>query len=96
MQAAIGDDHPGQAVFVQVPGRELDGLARAHQQRGAILEFAEDLLREPHCGIGDRDRVIADGGVVAHLFRDPERMLEQAIQLVADAARRQRLFIGGL
>jgi hypothetical protein len=67
---------------------ELDHLARADQEQALVGDRREDPLGELHRRGGHRDRRAADVGLRAHVLRDREGPLEQAVQHQAERARR--------
>ena len=66
---------------MQVPGRELDHLAGADQERRVPLESREHAARELDAGRGDGHRACADRRFRANALGDGEARLEQAIEL---------------
>jgi hypothetical protein len=94
--AAVGNDQPFQPLFAQMPGRELDHLAGAHQQCRALWDIAEDLFRQAGRGIGDRYRVFANGGFGADLLGHGERVLEKPLQRLAQRTGGRRVLIRDL
>ena len=93
-RSAVGDNHFLQALVAQVPGREFDHLPGADQQGARGGQIAEDLLRQPRGGVGDGDRMAADAGVAANPLRHHKRVLEQAPEQFADAARARGAVVG--
>ena len=85
-QRTVGHDDAFHAELVQVAGDQGDGLAGTDQQRLAALQVAENLFRQADRGKRHGHRVLADGGVGAHLLGGIERRLEQAPEQRADGA----------
>ena len=64
---------PGAAQRAQ---RELDHLARAHEQRALLGERLEDLRREVHRHARHRHRPLRDPRLAAHALGGGERVLQ--------------------
>ena len=77
-------------------GHELDGLAGTQKECGAAFHITEDLARQINRRVGHRDRVFANGGIRAHLFRDPKGFRENQIQVKSDRSCLLRHGKGGL
>ena len=65
---------------------QFDGFAGADQQHGGVFEPREGFLRQPHRGGGHRHRIGADAGIGARALGGGEGVLEQAVELAAQAA----------
>ena len=95
-QGAIGDDYAADPGFHQVPGNQLDGFARPHQQGVAVAQVGEYVPCQVDGGVGHGDRVLTDGGVRAHPLGDGEYPREQPAQFTAHRTGLVGDGIGGL
>ena len=84
LQGAIRHDQATHSVLAQVASNQFNGVARADQQGGALGQISENLLGQPDCGKGHRNRAGADAGVGAHLLGDCKRVLKQPLQSAAE------------
>ena len=78
----------------EVLGGELAHLARADDQHAAAVERLEDLLGELDGGVADRDRVLADLGLVADALADLEALAEQLVEDALARTRLERVLVG--
>lgn len=84
VEAAIGDDHPLDALRLQVPGSQRDRLAGTDQEGRMLLETREDLSGEADGRVRDGDRVGADPGLCSDPFGDREGGLKETIEHRSD------------
>ncbi len=96
LQGAVGYDDTLDALVVQVPRHQADGLTGADQQRLAAVQIGEDLLGQADRGEGHRHRVLANGGIGAHGLGGAEGGLEQTPEQRPDGAGLTRHGVGRL
>ncbi len=85
-EGAVGDEQTLRRGLHQVARGQFDGFAGADQQHGGLLQSRERFLRQAHRGGRDRHRVRADARVGTCPLRRGKGVLEQAIELAAEAA----------
>ena len=93
---AVGDEDVRGAGAAQVPGRQFAHLAGADDHDGAVVERAENLARQFHGGVADRDRHLSDAGFGAHALGHAEGAGQQAFQPSAERAAILGGGVGGL
>ena len=91
---AVGNCHGADALFSQMLGNALNGIAGSEQQCRLAGQIGKDLFRHGHRGIGDRHRVTSDIGVGPHPFCGIERNPRQQIQFRPQGAEIARQFTG--
>ena len=74
---AIGHAHAAQPLSAQRLERELDHLARSHQQRALVVEALEHLAGQVHRHARHRDRPGRHPGLRAHALGGREGELEE-------------------
>ena len=94
--AAVGDEDGVRAAGGERAGGELGGLAGADQQHAARREVAEVALGELDGDRGDRDALLADGGLGAGPLAGRERAAEHPVEDRAGGALDQRQLVGPL
>ena len=75
---------------------QLRHLARAHDHDGAVGQRAENLARQLHRRVADRNGHLADAGLRAHPLGHAEGAGDQAVQPAADRAAILGRGVGGL
>ena len=82
----VRDEDALGAGAVQVLRRQLAHLARADDHHRMALQRAENLARQFHRRVADRDRHLPDAGLRAHSLGDAESARENLFEQPADRA----------
>src|SRR5207244_1223799 len=76
---AIGDENLLESRAVQMLGSQLADFAGAQKEGLQAAELAENLARQLAGRVGNRDGMLTDARVCAHLLRNVHRSFEEAL-----------------
>src|SRR5438445_7143894 len=77
---AVGYEDLLDSRIVEMLSGQLADLAGAQKKRAQAAHFAEDLPRQLHRGVWNRDGVLTDAGIRTHLLGNMHRLFEEPLQ----------------